>query len=107
MLYTALAISYTIKVFADMKMNKIFSIVIILFAMFYPPIAHHTMIAHKDILCTIVIINLILQLVKIAQDYAGYFSKKRNIFKFAFWVPLPLFLCIFDSITFNIINNGI
>lgn len=92
MLYTALAISYTIKVFADMKMNKIFSIVIMIFAMFYPPIAHHTMIAHKDILCTIVIINLILQLVKIAQDYSGYFSKKRNIFKFALWVTLPLFL---------------
>ena len=92
MIFISLTLAYTIKVFSKKRFPKIFSVLILAFGMLYQPIAHHTMIAHKDILCTVVLIHLILQLMEMSENIKKFFSSKKNIFKLALFVLLPLYL---------------
>ena len=92
MIFISLTLAYTIKVFSKKGFPKIFSVLILTFGMLYQPIAHHTMIAHKDILCTVVLIHLILQLMEMSENIKKFFSSKKNIFKLALFVLLPLYL---------------
>ena len=88
MILGAFACSYLLYYLAKRNTPYIIRIIIFGFMLFYQPIAHHVMIADKDVTFSIIVMLIIMNLADMVSRKTEYFAKKRNI------IILPILLIL-------------
>lgn len=92
MILYCMTISYVLKYLAKKNVPYIIRIVIFAIAAFYPPIANHSIILNKDIIFTVALTYLVIELVEISLDIRKYFRDRKNVVKLSLIIFLTLFL---------------
>lgn len=91
MIFASIICSYLLYYLAKKNAPITFRKILFCFFIFYQPIAQHTMIGHKDITFSILILLITIHLIEIVSNAKKYFEKNSNIVVFAILILLSLF----------------
>ncbi len=91
MIFASIICTYLLYYLAKKNEPMIFRKILFCFFIFYQPIAQHTMIGHKDITFSILILLITIHLIEIVSNTKKYFEKNSNIVVFAILILLSLF----------------
>ncbi len=92
MILYCITISYVLKYLAKKNVPYIIRVVIFAIAALYPPVANHAIILNKDIIFTVALTYLVIELVEMSFDIRNYFVNYKNAVKLSLIIFLTLFL---------------
>lgn len=91
MIFASIVCSYVLYYLAKKKAPITYRKILLLFFMFYQPVAQHAMMGHKDITFAMIILLMTMHLIEIVSNTKEYFVKNSNIVVFAILILLSLF----------------
>ena len=91
MILASIVCSYVLYYLAKKKAPITYRKILLLFFMFYQPVAQHAMMGHKDITFSMIILLMTMHLIDIVSNTKEYFAKNSNIVVFAILILLSLF----------------